>query len=151
MFESLGKPAAIAVLLTSVLGLVACGESSEEKATKAVCSATKEIQTQLKKLETLPISSNFPTEAKASVEAITKSAKKIEESASKLPAARQEEVNAASKAFQTEIVTITTSVASATKSSNLETALKQAGPQIKASLSKLSSDYKKAFEALKCS
>lgn len=151
MIGSLAKPAAIALLLTSALGLVACGESSEEKATKAVCSATKEIQTQLKKLETLPLSSNFPAEAQASVEAITKSVKKIEESASKLPAARKEEINAANKAFQTEIITITKSVTSVTKASNLEAALKQAEPQIKASLSKVSSDYKKAFEALKCS
>jgi len=77
---------AIVTLLIATLGLTACGESSSEKATKQVCSATKEIQTQIKKLETLPISSSFPTEVKASVEAIDKSVKKIEEAAPNLPA-----------------------------------------------------------------
>jgi hypothetical protein len=148
--EALGKPAAIAALLIGALGLAACGESSEEKADKQVCSSVSEISTQLKKLETLPISSSFPAEAKTSVEAINKSIGKIKESAPKLSTARKEEINAANSAFQTEIATITSSVISATKSSNLEAALKTAGPQIKAALNKLSSDYKKAFEALKC-
>jgi hypothetical protein len=151
MLEAVRKPAAIAALLLSTLGLAACGESSSEKATKKVCSATSEISTQIKKLETLPISSSFPTEAKTSVEAIGKSVKKIEEAAPNLPTSSKEEVNAANKAFQTEITAITLDVVSATKSSNLEAALKSAEPRIKASLSTLSSDYKKAFEALKCS
>jgi copper chaperone CopZ len=153
MIKARTKRSAIATLalFVATLGLAACGESSSEKATKQVCSATKEIQTQIKKLENLPISSNFPTEVTASVEAIDKSVKKIEEAAPNLPASSKEEINAANKAFQTEIVTITKDVTSASKSSNVEAALKSAEPQIKASLSKLSSDYKKAFEALKCS
>jgi uncharacterized protein YicC (UPF0701 family) len=141
----------VAVLLIGSLGLAGCGESSAEKATKQVCSATSEISTQLKKLETLPVSSSFPTEAKASVEAIDKSIKKIDEAAPNLPTARKEEIDAANTAFKTEIAAITKSVASASKSSNLEAALKSAEPQIKASLSRLATDYKKAFEALKCS
>jgi hypothetical protein len=149
--EALGTPAAIAALLIGVSGLAACGESSEEKAAKSVCSGVSEITAQIKKLETLPISSSFPAEAKSSVEAINKSVGKIKESAPKLETARKEEINAANSAFQTEIATITSSVVSATKSSNLEAALKTAEPQIKAALSRLSSEYKKAFEALKCS
>jgi len=151
MFQAAAKPTAIVALLITALGLAACGESSSEKATKQVCSATKEISTQIKKLETLPISASFPTEAKASVEAISKSIKKIEEAAPKLPTSSKEEINAADKAFQSEIATMTADVITATKSSNLESALKKAEPQIKASLQKLSSDYKKAYEALKCS
>jgi spore coat protein CotF len=151
MIEARTKHALIATLLIAALGLTACGESSSEKATKQVCSATKEIQTQIKKLETLPISSSYPTEVKAGGEAINTSVKKIEEAAPNLPASSKEEINAANKAFQTEIVTITKDVTSASKSSNVEAALKSAEPQIKASLTKLSSDYKKAFEALKCS
>lgn len=150
MLQALSKTAAAAVLLTSVLGFAACGESSEEKATKKVCSATNEISAQLKKLQTLPISSNFPAEAKTSVEAISASVGKIKEAAPDLEAARKEEVNAANNAFKSEIVTITKNVASASASSNLKGALKSAEPQIKASLNTLASDYKKAFEALKC-
>ena len=141
----------LARVLHRALGVAACGESSQEKASKQVCSAVKEIDTQIKKLESLPISSSFPTEAKASVEAVDKSITQIKEAEPNLETARQEELNAADKAFETEIAEITKSVASATKSSNLEAALKSAEPQIKASLNKLSADYKKAFEALKCS
>jgi spore coat protein CotF len=151
MFTTPMKSVALTTLLVSAFGLAACGESSSEKATKQVCSATSEISTQIKKLENLPISSSFPTEAKASVEAIDKSVTKIKEAQPNLPTASQEELNAADKAFETQIATITLDVASASKSSNLEAALKSAEPQIKAALSKLSSDYKKAYEALKCS
>ena len=151
MFKTFGKSVAIAALVFSALGLAACGESSQEKASKQVCSAVKEVNSQIKKLESLPISSSFPTEAKASVEAIDKSITQIKEAEPNLETARQEELNAADKAFETEIAAITKSVVSATKSSNLEAALKSAEPQIKASLNKLSADYKKAFEALKCS
>ena len=151
MFKFPSRSIAVATLLVGALGLTACGESSGEKATKQVCAATSEISAQIKKLETLPISSNFPTEAKASVEAIDKSIKQIDEAAPNLPTASKEEINAADKAFETEIGVITTSVISASKSSNLEAALKSAEPKIKASLSKLGGDYRKAFEALKCS
>ena len=150
-FQAFGRSTAIAMLTISALGLSACGESSSEKATKQICSATSEITTQIKKLESLPISSSFPTEAKSSVEAIDKSIKKIEEAAPNLPTAQKEKISAADKAFQTEIITITKDVASASKSGNLEAALKGAAPQIQDSLSKLAADYKQAFESLKCS
>src|SRR5205809_2191569 len=111
MFEALGKPAAVViVLLLSGLGLVACGESSSEKATKKVCAASSEISKQLKKLEALPINSSFLTEAKTSVEAIDKSINEIKEAESSLPSARQEELNAADKGFEAEIAAITKSV-----------------------------------------
>ena len=84
MFQAAGKPAAILALLIGAFGLAACGESSSEKATKQVCSATSEISAQIKKLENLPISSNFPSEASASVEAIGKSIKKIEEAVERI-------------------------------------------------------------------
>ena len=151
MFKTVSQSVAIATLVFSVLGLAACGESSQEKASKQVCSAVKEVNSQIKKLESLPISSSFPTEAKASVEAIDKSIKQLGEAAPNLPTASKEEIDAADKAFETEIAAITKSVVSATKSSNLEAALKSAEPQIKASLNKVSADYKKAYGALKCS
>lgn len=150
MLQAFSKTTAVAVLLTSALGFAACGESSEEKATKKVCSATSEISAQLKKLQSLPISSSFPAEAKTSVESIGASVGKIREAAPDLGTARREEVNAANKAFQSEIVTITKSVASASTSSNLQGALESAEPRIRASLNTLASSYKKAFEALKC-
>jgi hypothetical protein len=149
--RSLGGRGAAVTLCVLSLGLAGCGESSAEKAAKTVCSATAEINTQLEKLKTLPISSSFPTEAKTSVEAIGSSIKKIDEAAPNLEGTHKQEFEAANKAFQSEIVTITRSVIGATTSSNLNAALKSAEPQIKASLDTLATNYKHAFESLKCS
>jgi len=151
MLKNLSKSLAIATLVIGALGLVACGESSQEKATKQVCAAVKEIETQVKKLETLPISSSFPTEAKKSLEAIDKSFNEIKTAEPNLEAARTEEVNAATKTFQTELASLAKSIASASQSSSLEAALKGAEPQIKATLNKLGTAYKGVHEALKCS
>jgi hypothetical protein len=141
-----------AVLLCVLpLALAGCGESTSEKAAKSVCSSTKEITTQLQKLESLQISTNFPSEAKTSVEAIGSSIKKIKESAPNLDSARRQEIEAANSAFEHEIAKITTDVISASTSSNLSAALKSAEPQIKASLTTLANSYKKAYEELKCS
>ena len=152
MLEAVRKPAVIAALLLSALGLTACGESSEEKARAQVCSASSEISRQLTKLEGLPIDSSFPTEARTSLEAIDMSLAEVKKAAPNLEAARKAEVEVATKAFETEVATITVSVAStAIKSGNTEAALRAAGPQIKTAEAQLTADYKKAFEALKCS
>ena len=74
MFSIFSRSVGIAALSVVVLGLAACGESSEEKATKQACAATSEIKAQVKKLGTLPISSSFVTEVKTSAEAIDKNA-----------------------------------------------------------------------------
>jgi hypothetical protein len=146
-----GRRAASAILAVGALGLAGCGESSEEKAAKQVCSATKEITAQIHKLQTIPISAEFLNEAKSSVTAIGTSLTKIKEAEANLPTARKEELDAATRAFQVEIARITGSVASAAHSANLQSALKSAEPQIKAALNSLATSYQKAFEALKCS
>jgi hypothetical protein len=133
------------------LGLSACGESSSDKATKQVCAATSEISSQIKKLEALPISKSFPSEVSTSFEAIGKSVGEVKAAAPKLETARKEEVEAATRSFVLELGGLTASIVSAGKASSLEAGLNSAEPQIKASLSKLGADYKKAFEALKCS
>jgi hypothetical protein len=149
MFSTFNRSAGIATLSVIALGLAACGESSEEKATKQVCTATSEISKQVQKLQTLPISSSFPTEVKTSAEAIDKSIGEIQSAAPNLETARKEEVNTATNTFKLELASlIATTVSSATSG---EAALKSAEPKIKTSLSTLASGYKKAFQALKCS
>jgi hypothetical protein len=149
MFNTLGRSAGIAALSVIALSLVACGESSQEKAAKQVCSATSEITKQVQKLETLPISSSFLTEVKAGGEAIGKSLKEIKDAAPNLETARKEEFESATRSFQIELASLLATTISS--SSSGEAALKSAEPKIKASLNTLATDYKKAFEALKCS
>jgi len=149
MFSIFSKSAGIAVLSVVVLGLAACGESSEAKATKQVCAATSEISTQIKKLETLPISSSFLTEVKTSATTIDKSVGEIKSAAPNLETARKEEFETATRTFQVELASLLATTLSSSTSG--EAALKSAEPKIKASLNTLATDYKKAFEALKCS
>jgi hypothetical protein len=148
----LGRLLAVPLVLVAPLGLAACGESSQEKARKQVCAASSEISKQLTKLEGLPINTSFPTEAVTSLEAIAKSLKEVKDAAPDLEPARKEEVEAGTKAFLTQIGTITaTLAATAIKSGDTEAALKAAEPKIKAAESQLTADYKQAFAALKCS
>jgi len=143
------RSAAVAALSAVVLGLAGCGESSEEKATKQVCSATTEISTQIKKLESLPISTGLVTEIKTSAEKMGKSVGEIKSAAPNLPEANKQEFEAATRAFQLELASL---IATTIKSSaGGEAALKSAAPQVKASLTKLGADYKHALESLKCS
>jgi len=148
MFSVVSRSAGVAVLSTIVLGLAACGESSEEKAKKQVCAATSDITAQVKKLETLPISPSLPAEVTKGAEAIDKSVGEIKSAAPKLPTANKEEFEAATRTFQLELAALVATAVSSSTSG--EAALKSAEPKIKASLTKLETDYKKAFEGLKC-
>ncbi len=144
--------ATVAVLLAGTLGLAACGESSEEKATAQVCSSTKEIQAQIAKLQTLPLSTSSVSEARVSFEAIDKSVGRIKEAAPNLEAARKEEVAAAEREFQTSLAPVAAKVAStALSSGDVEAELKQDEAPFKDALATLAADYKKIYQELKCS
>ena len=95
MFKTFSRPAVVAAILLVPIGLAACGESSEEKATAQVCSSTKEIQAQLSKLSSLSISSTAPEEIKTAAEVMKKEAAKINESVSNLPASSKSQVETA--------------------------------------------------------
>jgi hypothetical protein len=143
---------AVPLILVTPLALAACGESSQEKARKQVCAASSEVSKQITALEALPINTSFPTAALSSLEAIAKSLKEVKSAAPNLEPERKEEVEAGTKAFLTQIATITASIAAAAiKSGDTEAALKAAEPKIKTAESQLAADYKQAFAALKCS
>jgi len=139
-------------MLLIPIGLAACGESSEEKATAKVCSSTKEIQAQLSKLSSLSLSSKAPEEIKGAAEVMNKEAGKIKESTANLPAASKAPVEAAQKALQVELAALAKGLVSAAKSSgNIEAVLKQSEPAVKTAVAGLATSYKQAYESLKCS
>jgi hypothetical protein len=142
---------AAALALCASLALSACGESSEEKAAKQVCSATAEITAQVEKLKATPISKEFPDQLKAGGEAIEKSINDIKDAAPKLSGARRDEAKAATQAFATELGALALQIVNAARGSNLETALKGAESQIHTSLDKLSATYQTIRQELKCS
>ena len=147
----LRRSPAIAALLTGVVALAACGESSQEKAKAEVCGARTEISKQITKLESLTLSSSSLTEAKAGFEEIGKELTKIKDAQSKLDPARKQQVQTATQSFGTELGSIAGGLTSSLGSGNLEAALKNAGPQVKSALEKLSASYKSALAPINCS
>ncbi len=152
MFKTLNRPVVVVLSLLIPIGLTACGESSEEKATAQVCSSTKEIRAQLSKLSSLSISSTAVEEIKDAATAMKKEAGKIKESSANLPASSKAPVESAQAALQVELVALVKGVASAAKSSgNIETVLKESEPAVKTAVAALAASYKQAYESLKCS
>ncbi len=144
------KPPVLAALLLSSLALTACGESAQEKATAQVCKARSGVSKQITALEGLTISFNTLTEAKASFEAIEKDLTEIKNAQPNLEPARKEQVQSATKSFETQLSTITAGVVASLGSGNIEAELKNAGPQLKSALGKLAADYKQALGPISC-
>jgi len=152
VFKTCRRPAVVAAILLIPIGLAACGESSEEKATAQVCSSTKEIQAQLSKLSSLSISSTAPEEIKDAASVMQKEAAKIKESTQNLPASSKAPVETAQNALQVELAALAKTLVSTAKSSgSLETVLKESEPAVKTAVAGLAASYKKAYESLKCS
>jgi hypothetical protein len=146
----LRRAPALAVVLAGTLALSACGESKEEKAIAQVCTARGEIKKQITKLEGLTISSNTVNEAKASFEAIGKQLTKIKEAQPDLEPKRKQQIEPATQTFSSELSTIASGVVATLGSGNLETALKNAGPQLKSAVTKLGSAYQQAYAPVSC-
>ena len=100
-----------AVLLSAVI-LVACGESSQDKAKADVCAARSEISKQITKLQGLTLSSNAVNEIKSSFEKIDEELTKIKDAQGDLEPARKERVEAATKKFEGQLKTIASEVTS---------------------------------------
>ena len=134
---------AIASLL-SVFVLASCGESSQEKAKAQVCQARSDISKEVKKLSELTLSTSILTEAKSGVEAIGKDLTKIKDAQPDLEPARKEQVQAATRTFESQINSILSELVSKPSLSKLEA-------QLKSSLTQLASSYEKALAPLNCS
>jgi len=151
MFRLISRPASLLAFALSAVALLACGESSQEKAKAEVCSARSEISKQVAKLQGLTISTSLLTEAKTSLEAIEASVKKIKSATPNLEPPVKEQVEAGNKAFDSEMVSIGAGIATATKAGgSLQSELKNAGPQVEAALTSLANTYKLAYGSLKC-
>ena len=140
----------LGVLLLSV-ALVACGESSQDKAKAEVCDARAEISKQINKLQGLTPSSNAITEAKSGFEVIGRELKKIKDAQPDLASARKEQVEPAMKTFESELGTIASSVLAGISSGGVESALKAQAPKLKSALSALANSYKQALAPINCS
>jgi Tfp pilus assembly protein PilP len=142
--------AAAAVLLLSALGLVACGESAQEKAHAQVCDARKAISQQVTKLQGLTLSSSSVDEAKSGVESIGTELKKIRDAQPDLAPDRKQEVETATSRFGEELKAVGVQVASSLTSGTSESAIAAAKPKLKAAAEALASDYRQALGPISC-
>jgi hypothetical protein len=142
----LAKPFALAALGLSALAVAACGESSQEKAKAQVCSARADISKRITKLGELTLSSNLPSEIKSGAEAIGKDLTKIKDEQDKLAPARKEQVQSATRTFESQVSSTVSGLLS-TKSLSLS----NAEAQLKSAASQLASSYKGALAPINCS
>lgn len=140
----------IAVAAAAV-GLAACGESAQEKATAQVCKARTGIATEIKKLEGLTLSTSVVTEAKGSVEAIHGDLEKIKSAQPDLAAPRKEQVEAATDKFTQTLTSLASQVGKLALSSGSAAGLSAAESGLKSALSQLSASYKEALAPISCS
>jgi len=150
MHRIIAGPLSVIFAIVLAVALVACGESAQDKAKAQVCSARSEISKQIAKLDGLTLSTNAPTEAKNSFEAITKSLSQIRSAQGNLEPARRAQVEAANSAFTTQLTSIVNSVTSKLGSGNPLTALSSAEPALKSAATQLGEAYKRALSPIQC-
>jgi hypothetical protein len=133
-----------ALALVIALGLVACGESKEEKAKAQVCSARSDISKQVTALSSLTLSTEVVSEAKAHIEAIGSDLGKIKSAQPDLEPARREQVEKATHQFEAEVKAATDELTSNLSLTNAKSKLTSAAHQ-------LATGYKQALEPIDCS
>jgi Tfp pilus assembly protein PilP len=138
------RSASAIALLFSVLALAACGQSSQEKAKAQVCEARADISKQITTLSGLTLSTSAATQAKTSLEAIADDLKKIKGAQANLDPARKEQVEAATKTFETQLSSIVSSFTSSLSLTHLET-------QVKSAVTQLTTSYKQTLSPISCS
>jgi hypothetical protein len=133
----------LAAFALGALALAGCGESSQEKAEKQVCSARNEISKEIKTLESLTLTSASVEKAKTSFEAIKKNLEKIKAAQPNLNQSRREQVQKAAQTFESQVASIASGLTSNLSLSNAET-------QFKTALTQLGTSFKQAFAPISC-
>jgi Tfp pilus assembly protein PilP len=134
--------ASLAVIAALAVG--ACGESEEDKAQKAVCSARADIGKQVDQLQSLTVSTATADEVQQSVEAIKSDLSKIEDAQGELSDERRQQVEAANKTFTSQLRGIVESIGSSTS-------LSEAKSQLSSATQQLADAYKQSFAKIDCS
>ena len=134
----------IVVLLLAGLLLAGCGESSEEKAKAQVCSAKSDISKQVSMLGELTLSTSILTQAKDGLEAIGSDLTKIKDAQPNLEPARKQQIEAATRTFESQVTSIISGLVSNPSLSNAE-------KQLKASLRQYAKSFEQALAPINCS
>jgi hypothetical protein len=133
--------ALVAVLV--VLGLGACGESTQDKAKSTVCDARADIGKQVDQLKGLTVSTATVDGVQSSLEAINSDLSKIRDAQGDLSGDRRQQVQDATKTFTSQLQSIAGSVGKSTS-------LSEAGAQLTSALQQLGDAYKQSFAKVDC-
>jgi hypothetical protein len=132
------------VLIASATALAGCGESKQDKAKSTVCDARADIRKQVDDLTSLTIATASVDGVKGNVQAIRDDLKKITDAQGTLSDDRRSQVQAANKAFTSQVTEIAKGL-----QSNLS--LSQAGTQIRTAAKQLGDAYAQSLGKLDCS
>jgi hypothetical protein len=134
----------VATALALALTLAACGESKEDKAQKAVCSARADIKAQVDELKGLSVATVTVDGVRANLEAISDSLSAIATAQADLKGDRKQAAQKATQTFKSEVSGVARELVRSIS-------LADGKQQIKAALDGLASSYRAAFAPLDCS
>ena len=135
--------AAVAAL-TLALTLAACGESKEDKAQTAVCSARADIKAQVDELKGMTVTTATLDDVRANLRAIGDGLEEIAAAQRDLTGERKEAAQKAGQTFRSEVTEVSGELVKSIS-------LSDGKEQIQAALQGLASSYQAAFAPLDCS
>jgi uncharacterized membrane-anchored protein YjiN (DUF445 family) len=137
------RRALLLAVLAAMVFLVACGESSEEKAKNDACSARAGIQEEVQNLQNLSIETATVDSVKSSLSSIQSDLQKMKDAESDLASDRKAQVEAANSAFASEVSSIVSSLGS-----NLS--ISGARKQLESAVTELANSYKQTIASIDC-
>jgi hypothetical protein len=134
---------AVLALTVALLALGGCGESSQAKAYKQVCSDRSDISKQIRSLTGLTLSSSSAGNAKASFEAIGRDVTAIKAAQARLDSSRRKAVEKATRDFVTQVGAIAAGLTAHLSRANAAT-------QFTAALGQLAGSYNQTLGSISC-
>jgi hypothetical protein len=136
---------AVAILaLALALTVAACGESKEDKAQAAVCSARADIKKQVDELKSMTVTTATVDGVRGNLRAISDGLTKIAKARGDLKGDRREEVDKATQTFKTKVAEVGQEIVKSVS-------LADSKQQIQSALQGLASGYQAAFAPIDCS
>jgi hypothetical protein len=143
LIRTRARATAALLLAAGLLALAGCGESSQAKAFKRVCAARSDISKQIRTLTGLTLTTSSASNAKASFEAIGRDVTAIKSAQAKLDSTHRKTVEAATRAFVTQVGAIAAGLTAHLSRGNAAT-------QFTAALSQLAGAYNQTLASISC-
>ena len=134
----------VLVCLAPALLVGGCGNSEEDDAQAAVCSARDDISKEIEQLQSLTLTTATTSQVSDNLEAIRDNLKTIRDSREKLSDDRRKEVDAANAAFADQITALAGTI-------GRTVSVEGAATELEKSLDQLATSYRDSFGRIECS